>query len=450
MPRSRDGWRARDPVTLWYTSPLENFREVVTLNPALIKQAKDLPFNFAVNVMDGGFFGMALGFASLSTILPLFVSTLTHSAVLIGLIPAIHTVGWYLPQVFTAQRVSQLKRYKPMVMFWTIHERVPFLGLAMVAWFVPRIGPSIALFLTFALLVWQGFGGGMAANPWQNMIGKIIPRERWGVFFGTQTAASTFLGAIGVFIAGTVLQNNAPNAGFSICFLLAVGAFFVSFIALSSTREAETPAAASGIERKDFWRDIRSILRRDANFRWFVGARILAQLGTAGFAFYTVYAVEFYGVNAATVGILGAILYISQTILNPIMGWLGDHWNHRGVMALGMVAAALSAGITIWAPSIEWFYLAYALAGMAYVGIWTIALPMIQEYGKPHEKASYIGLANTLIAPTAFIIPILAGWLADAVSYQATFLVTSMGAVATLFVLVFILQDHPKPITVEE
>lgn len=423
---------------------------MATLSPAVIKQAKDFPFNFIVNVMDGGFFGLALGFASLTTVLPLFVSNLTNSAVLIGMIPAIHTVGWYLPQVFTAQRVSQLKRYKPMVMFWTIHERLPFFGLAILAWFVPRIGPSITLILTFILLVWQGFGGGLAANPWQNMIGKIIPRERWGVFFGSQTAASTLLGSVGVVIAGLILQNNLPNFGFSLCFLLAVGAFTVSYIAIGLTREEETPAVAVKVERKDFWRELRSILDRDANFRWFVVVRILAQIGTVGFAFYTVYVVRFYGVDEATAGLLAGILLISQTIFNPIMGWLGDHWSHRGVMALGMVAAAMSAGIIIWAPSIGWFYLAYALEGIAYVGVWTIALAMIQELGKPHEKPSYIGLANTLIAPTALVIPLLAGWLADSVGYQATFLVTAIGAVVTVLVLGFILKDHPKPVIVEE
>jgi MFS family permease len=422
---------------------------LATLSPAILKQAKAFPFNFIVNVMDGGFFGLALGFASFTTILPLFVSNLTHSAVLIGLIPAIHTLGWYLPQVFTAQRVSQLKRYKPMVMFWTIHERVPFLGLAILAWFVPRIGPGITLTITFLLLVWQGFGGGLAANPWQNMIGKIIPRERWGIFFGSQTAASTLLGAVGVVIAGLVLQNNASNVGFSLCFLLAVGAFTISFIAIGLTREVETPAVAPEIERKDFWKDLRAILKRDVNFRWFIVVRILAQIGTVGFAFYTVYVVRFYGVDEATAGLLAGILLISQTIFNPIMGWLGDHWSHRGVMALGMVAAGLSAGIIIWAPSMGWFYLAYALEGIAYVGIWTIALAMIQELGEPHEKPSYIGLANTLIAPTALIIPLLAGWLADSVGYQATFMLTAIGAVATIFVLGFILKDRPKSVLIE-
>lgn len=430
-------------MTLWYTSTLEYLRVMVP-STAAVKQSRNLPFNIIVNVIDGGFFGMGMGFASLSTVLPLFVSNLTGSAILIGLIPAIHVMGWQLPQIFTAHRVAQQRRYKPMVMFFTVHERLPYLGLAFVSWFIPSIGPKIALVLSFMLLVWQGLGGGFTATAWQSMIGKIIPRDRWGVFFGFQSAAGSMLASLGAVIAGRVLEINDPRNGFTMCFLFAVGAFIVSYLAISLTREEKSIAVTNVTERKDFWKAVRSILRRDWNFRWFVGARILAQLGTVGFAFYTVYVVRFYGVDEATVGIFTGLLMISQTLFNPLMGWLGDRWSHRGVMALGMVAATVSAGVAWWAPSVGWFYLAYGLAGMAMVAIWTIAMAMTLEYGQEQEKPAYIGLANTLIAPTAFIIPLLGGWLADNIGYQATFIASMIGSIVTIFVLSFILQDHPK------
>jgi MFS family permease len=418
---------------------------VATLSPAILKHAKNFPFNFTVNLLDGGFFGLALGFASFSTILPLFVSNLTDSAILIGLIPAIHVVGWQLPQLFTAHRVSQQKRYKPMVMHFTIYERLPFLGLAIVSWFIPQIGPSIALFLTFALLVWQGIGGGLAATPWQSMIGKIIPQERWGVFFGFQSSVANLLASVGAVLAGLVLENNPSNTGFTTCFLLAVAAFSISYIAIGLTREEETPPVGGGIEKAAYWKDIRSIWKRDSNFRWFVIVRILAQLGTVGFAFYTVYVVKIYGVDEFTAGVLTMVLLVAQTIFNPLLGWLGDHWSRRGVMAVGMGAAAISAAIAAWATSVNWFYLAYATAGIAYVATWTIAISMTLEFGESHEKPAYIGLANTLIAPTAFLIPLFAGWLADTAGYQATFLLTAIGAAVTMIVLGFVMHDVPKP-----
>ncbi len=412
---------------------------------AAIKQAKNLPFNFIVNVIDGGFFGLGLGVASLTTVLPLFVSNMTNSAILIALIPAIHVMGWQLPQIFTAHTVARQKRYKPMVMFFTVHERLPFLGLAAISWFIPNIGPKIALILTFIMLVWQGFGGGFTANAWQNMILKIIPRERWGVFYGAQSAAANLLASLGAAVAGIVLEHNNPQIGFTLCFLFAVGAFIISYGSLSSTREAETEPVTQVTESKEYWRDVRTIFSRDGNFRWFVAARILAQFGTVGFALYTVYVVRFYGVDEATAGILTAVLMISETLFNPLMGWLGDRWSRRGVMAIGMGAAALSAIVAWWSPAVGWFYLAYALAGIAYVATWTVAMAMTLEFGQEHEKPAYIGLANTLIAPTALLTALLGGWLADAVGYRSAFIGTALGAILSVLVISLVLKDHPRP-----
>jgi MFS family permease len=423
---------------------------VATLTPSTIERDKNFPFNFIVNVLDGGFFGLGFGFASISMILPLFVSTMTHSAILIGLIPAVHVVGWQLPQLFTAHRVAQQKRYKPMVMFYTIQERLPFLGLAVVAWFIPQIGPKIALFLTFLCLIWQGLGGGFTAVAWQSMIGKIVPGERWGFFFGFQSAAANLFASASAVVAGIVLERNDPSKGFAMCFLFASGAFVISYLAISFTREGEIASVTSSGERQLFWQNLRLILKKDINFRWFLVVRIMAQVGTMGFAFYTVYAVRYYGVDEGTAGILTGVLMIVQTVVNPIMGWLGDRVGHRGVMAVGLFSAALSALLAWWAPSVGWFYVVFSLAGVANVAVWTIAMAMTLEFGQETERPAYIGLANTLIAPTAFLIPLFGGWLADHSGYKATFLASSIGAIATVFVLRFMFRDQRKIIAVEE
>lgn len=423
---------------------------MATLSSTSIEQNKNFLFNFIVNVLDGGFFGLAIGFASFSTVIPLFVSTLTDSAILIGLIPAIHVVGWQLPQLFTAHRVAQQKRYKPMVMFFTIHERWPFLGLAIIAWFVPQIGPEIALGLTFFMLICQGLGGGFTATAWQSMIGKIIPPARWGIFFGFQSGAANLLAFVSAILAGNILVSKSSTVGFTTCFLLASISFIISYAVIAFTREETSIPKTSSSEGKVFWKDLLVIFKRDYMFRWFLVVRILAQLGTVGFAFYSVYVVRYYGVDEATAGILTGVMMVTQTVFNLIMGWLGDHWSHRGVMAIGMIAAVLSAGVAMWAPSIGWFYLVYAMAGIAYVAVWTIAMAMTLEFGQEHEKPAYIGMANTFIAPTAFIIPLLAGWLADFSGYKAAFLATTLGAIATLLVLVFIMRDRSKSLIAKE
>src|ERR1051325_9072793 len=117
---------------------------------------KHLRYNVIVNMLDGGMFGAGMGFGSFTTILPLFVASMTSSATLIGLVPAIHSAGWLFPQLFTASRTARLRRYKRTVLLATIHERLPFLGFAMVALLLPTIGLQAGLILTFFLLTWQG------------------------------------------------------------------------------------------------------------------------------------------------------------------------------------------------------------------------------------------------------------------------------------------------------
>src|SRR5687768_2080581 len=111
------------------------------METTLEKQVQEnLKHNISVGLWDGGLYGMALGFASFGTILPLFVASMTTSALLIGLVPAIHSVGSQLPPLFNASYVSRLRRYKRNVLIMTLHERVPFLGFALVALLLNIIG----------------------------------------------------------------------------------------------------------------------------------------------------------------------------------------------------------------------------------------------------------------------------------------------------------------------
>src|SRR4030065_2965301 len=211
-----------------------------TVSPEAVQRDKHFPFNFIVNVIDGGAFGFSLGFVSFTPIIPLFVSSLTDSAILIGLIPAVHVLGWQLPQVFTARSVSQRKRYKPMVLFLAVQERLPFLGMAAVAWFLPDLGSKVALVLTFTMLAWQAIGGGFTATPWQSLMAKIVPADRWGFFFGTQAAAMDLFANLSAVIAGLILSRIDSPIDFSLCFLFAAVGLVISFFSLALTREDDS------------------------------------------------------------------------------------------------------------------------------------------------------------------------------------------------------------------
>ena len=117
-------------------------------------------WNFWVNVGDLSFVHLAGSFVFISTILPLYVSYLTESRVLIGLIPAIYLVASHVPQLLMAARAESLARKKPWIVRVSVFERVPWLvlGLGIVVWPVAPAWFSYG-FLVVMLLVSQGAVG---------------------------------------------------------------------------------------------------------------------------------------------------------------------------------------------------------------------------------------------------------------------------------------------------
>jgi MFS family permease len=397
--------------------------------------------NFTFNILDGAFFGLGVGISSFVTVIPLFVSQLTDSAVLIGLIPAIHAVGWQFPQLLTAQRVARMGYFKRMVVLRTLHERVPYIFLALIAYFLPSLDHTLALVLIYLMLIWQGIGGGVTATAWQAMIAKIIPGNRLGSLYGLQAGAANGLGSVGAIVAGVILERIAPSNNFAICFALTVGAMVLSWIFLALVHEDPHTPPPAHVAEQNYSRHLVEILKRDSNFRWFLIVRMVSQVALMAYAFFTVYAVRKFSINPEYAGWLTAVFTGSQILANPILGWLGDHWSHRGVMSMGAFAAMASALLAFLAPDATWFFPAFIFAGIANVAFWTIAMPMILQFTDEKNRASYIGLANTLVAPSTILAPLVGGWLADAFGYPAAFATALLGGIVTFVVLQFVLQD---------
>jgi MFS family permease len=405
---------------------------------------KHLRFNVTAGFIDAGLFGVALGFASFGTILPLFVASMTDSATLIGLVPAIHSAGWLLPQLFTASHTSRLRRYKRTILMNTIHERVPFLGFAIVALLLPRIGLQTGLILTFLLLTWQGLGGGITANAWTSMISKIIPSEYRGTFFGTQAAVANLLISGAAIGAGYLLDWYDSPFDFVACFLIAALFFALSWVALAFTRELTDHDKVIEENPTPFWQGAGKILKRDTNFNWFLIARTLSQFATMGFSFYIIYALRRFQMDAVTAGYLTAALTIAQTVANAGMGWLGDKFGHRAMLILGAVAAAVSSFLAWMAPSLAWFFPIFILSGFANVSIWMNGMTMATTFSDEMDRPFYIGLAQTLTAPATMIAPILGGWIADTQGFGVTFALSMILSVVMLGTLVFIIKDPRK------
>jgi MFS family permease len=409
---------------------------------------KHLRHNFIVNIVDGSVYGAALGFASFVTVIPLFIDSLTDHAAIIGLLASFLAIGWQLPQLFMSGFVARMRRYKRTVLLMSLHERLPFFALALLALALPVLDQTVALVLAVLFVAWQTLGGGFTATPWQSMIGKIIPAHLRGSFYGTQSGAVNLLLSVALLGSGFILSNVPAPYNFALCFTLAGIAAMISFGFLALTREPEHEVLLKQENPLDwdvFKVRVSTILRSDANFRWFLIGRMIIQFSVMAISFYTIYATRQFGAEEQTVGAMASLLPLAQMASSPIMGFLGDRWGHRSMLIFGALAAALSALIALTAPHITMLSLAFALAGIAQAMQWTTAMAMNAEFGLLEDRPYYIGLGNTLIAPATLIAPIMGGWLIDTFGFGSMFALAISAGLATA-VLVQVAVKDPRHI----
>ncbi|MDX2162762.1 MAG: MFS transporter [bacterium] len=397
-----------------------------------------------MNLSDGAFFGLGLSLASYTAVIPLFLSTLTESVVLIGLMSAMHEIGWYLPQLLTAERVARLRRYKPLAILMTLNERIPFFFLALIALAIPAIGAGWALVFTFIAIVWQAMGGGLTATAWQSMIAKIMPIHVRGTFYSVQSAAANLTGSGGAVLAGLLLTVVAAPTNFALCFFLCGVTMMISWFFLAWTREPESEPNLVATQKRDmgvFFAHLRRIIAQDSAFRWFLVARMLAMFSAIGLYFYAIFAKREFGLDEGQIGIMTGVLFAFTVLANPILGWLGDRWSHRVMYGVAILFAGGSALVAVFATSPAWLYVGFALLGMAKAGLWTIPLPLTAQFGHESDRPYYIGLANTLVAPAALIAPILGGAMADAANFNAAFALAVVAGLAGAAVMFFVVRE---------
>ena len=95
-----------------------------------------------------------LNLVSRATVMPLLVSELTPSKMAIGLIPAVYGLGYYLPQLLTANYAEGLRRKKPFLMFvGGVGERLPYLLIGLAVWGLAEPAPAVALFAAVLALL---------------------------------------------------------------------------------------------------------------------------------------------------------------------------------------------------------------------------------------------------------------------------------------------------------
>ena len=416
-----------------------------------VQVQRNYRWNFTFNLLDGSTFWFGYSFLAPSVILPLYASHYTHSTLLIGLIAMISTSFYTVPQLFTANWVQHTPVKRNIMAFQgLLFERLPLFILPAATWLL--FGrPSIALMVFFLLFAWHTLGAGVTAVAWQEMLAKIIPQGRRGIFFGTTNFLGNAAGVVGASGAAWLLDRFPFPYGYVICFSITAVFTVISYCFIIQTREVPVVTHHEPVSFRQYWSKLPAILRGDRNFSNFLLTQVVLNLSGMSWGFIAVYAQQHWNLTDGKVGEFNAALLIGQAIFNLIFGPLADGKGYKLVMELSALLAALSILLVFLAPQPGWFYVAFALRGASLAGLF-LSMMFVLEFCLPVVRPTYIGLSNSVAGTAAGLAPLLGGLLASVFGYSTLFAVTLVVALAAFAMLRWFVRDprHIQPAQIEE
>lgn len=401
--------------------------------------------NFLVNALDGASFWFGMSFISSTIILPIYVSHFTSNPILIGLIPVLSTAGYLLPQLFTANVIERAPRKKVFVVnlgFFT--ERLPILLLAPSAYFLAVNQPAAALAAFFALYAWHTFGAGLVIVSWQDMIAKVIPVTRRGLFFGLTNFIGNGTGIIGALVVTWVIRRFPFPNGYVFSFFVASILILLSWVFLALTREPAVHTSKPRVSQTAYFRSLPEVLRRDLNFSKYLLAQILSYLSGMAGTFLIIYLIQEWSLTDAQAAGYTIAMQVGIALGNIFFGLLADRMGHKLSLEICYLISAASLFLAVIARQPWLFYLVFLLRGALNGGTFVSGISIVYEFTSAESRPTYLGLANTLPGVVGFIAPLIAGWLSSRYNYPAMFVLAAVFGLASWAVLRYAVAEPRK------
>ena len=388
--------------------------------------------SYVLGVLNGAAFGFVEALIDPPLVLTWFVSQLTTSNLLIGLVAPLGDAGWFLPQVFVSSRVQRLPRKMPSYTATAVVRTTAWLLLAAAVWLLDD--PLLLLPGFFSIYAVARLVSGLGGLAFFDVVAKTIPPRKRGSYFAWRQVLGGLLGLGGGWIVRTVLNHPRfpfPDGHALLFATYAVGMAF-GMLAFALVREPPGMAVAESVSVGEQLRRAGRLLRTDRVYRRYTAARVVLALAGIALPFYGVYAKNVLGAPPGMVGIYVTARIGATMVCNLLWGRLSDRWGNQLVMrlaGLGGGVTALSALtlvglVELLHPQGSWLpYLAlpiFLLDGAVRPAQVLVGSNFLLELAPEDQRSLYLGFSNTLLGVVVLMCG-LGGLVADTFGFAGLF-----------------------------
>ncbi|MBN2048637.1 MAG: hypothetical protein JW750_12400 [Anaerolineaceae bacterium] len=376
--------------------------------------------NFLGGIWHGAFLALGISLTQPTTVLSAFIAQLTGSTLWVGGLATVLTVASVIPQLFVAKWIEPYPKKKPFLLL-AIYLRVFSWGLlSLLVFSIGADQPITLAWILVGMLVIFYAGGGLGNIPYTDIIGKVIPRERRGAFFGGKGAVAGPLSIAAALAARSLLEKVAYPNNYAILFGLAAAGLAVASVGFIIIKEPDTEIRnTTRLSWKNYWLQLRASAKQ---LKPLIIAQILTGFSLMVLPFYVVYAKDMLNAPASAVGWYLLAQISGGVLSNIVWAKIVDQSGSKRMLLVCALISTLTPILAITLGSFGWMYLlpVFFLLGAIVDGRGVGFQSSLLDIAPIEHRGIYAGLNAVLILPIAFL-SLIAGWLLNYVSYSLLF-----------------------------
>lgn len=422
-------------------------------NPSILSTPPEqMERNFRLGVINGVLYIFADALLDPTLVLVAFLSHLTSSAFLLGLIIPIRDGAWSLPQVF----ISGWVQSHPLKI--EIYKRMSFMRIA--AWGILALSINLvrdpkwmlaAFFFTYSI---SALASGVGGLPFLEVVSKTVPPRRRGELFAWRLGLGGLLGIGASVLVRWMVSPQAPvefphNFGWlSIGFFVIASISLLLFNGVNEMPDVNLPPRRS--QREQLGKAFH-LLRSNSNYQLLLWTQTLMTIANSATPFFAVFVQRELHGTQEWVGIYLAVLMASNLIANLVFGRLSRRVNNQMVMRMAAGAGVLMSllvvllamlgkplGISPQGASIILLPV-FFLSGIRGTGFGVSSPSLMMNIAPESDRTLVIGFTQTLLGAVLLLTSV--GGIIYGVFGFLTLTVITLGSHVAAWILVNRLVD---------
>jgi len=351
------------------------------------------------------------------TLLPLFLFNVLHApTTIIGLIEGASECISSLVRIFSGWFSDKLGKRKPLTILGY--------GLSTVA--KPFMYIATTWGIVFGVKFADRVGKGIRTAPRDALVADSLTPEQRGRGFGIHRTMDTFGAVVGIIAAVVVVfllqGENWALARYTYQHLVLIGvipavlALFIFFFVREPKKETLTDISSKA-------KPGGLLSGFDKRFKIFLGITFLFTLGNSSDAFLVLRAQNLGNSVFHILLMLVVFNFVYASISTPA-GILSDKLGRKRVILLGwLIYVLVYLGFALVSPEASWqLWLLFALYGLYYGLAEGVARAFVADLVPVQKRGTAYGLFHGVVGITLLPASLIAGWLWQAVSPAAPFL----------------------------